>query len=441
MAKYPKVLHPGMCDVTLGVNGFNDVVVDSVQQNFELSPDYNEVYIIHDSSKEQDFLHDANIKNDYGLKKYKTWIFDGTEREQIVGHKYIQMYPYDMPVLEIGDYVSYDYYRNGTKSTFLCVAIDPTTVYEQIGKIRQCTNEVRFMNEDGVVIRVPCVFDDKINSEKNTSLYNLKYINGITTIYMQMNSDSQQLKPNQRLLFGRPGGWTAFRVVAVGVNNFMNKVFWDNETSKILEITMEASYVNEDYDDVVNGIADVIKYFIELHIDNPEMKIDDSVQLQYSIMRNDDKPAYNGVVWSSSNPYVATVDEKGVVTAHNIGECYIKVAMASNESVYAETSINVVEEESPNYEIVVSPYDSDSYGILQGSTQKFDCYLYNNGIKLDDEFEFSVETEANDLCYEFESDINSFTVKNVRMSAYPIIVKCVSGEHIFNANIILKGAW
>lgn len=441
MAKYPKVLHPGLCDITLGVNGFEESVIDSVKQSFELNPNYEEVYIIHDSSEEQAFLHDSNIKNDYGLSKYKSWIFDGTEQEHTVGYKYIQMYPYDVPILDEGDYISYDYYMDGTKTTFLCLALDPNTKYEVTGKIRPCTNEVRFINDDGNLVKIPCVFDNKINSEKNTTLYNLKYINGITTIYMQLNKDSDQLKPNQRLLFGRPGNWTAFRIVAVGVDNFMNKVFWDNSTSRVLEITMEASYVNEDTDDIVNGIADITKYNISIQIESPELKIGDSITIPYCVTRSDDKPTNPDVVWYSSDPSIVSVDDKGIVTANSIGECYIKVMMKSNESVYDEIAINVVEEESPLYEILISPYDEDSYGILQGSEVKFDCYLYNNGTKLEDVFEFELETEANDNCYSFEFDENSFTIKNKKMSAYPLIVKCTSGEYTSYANIILKGAW
>lgn len=442
MAQRPKALHPGLCDITIGINGFNDAVVDSVQQSFELNPNYEQVYIIHDSSKVQEFLHDASITNPYGLKLYKTWIYDGTEEEQTVGHKYIQMYPYDEIILQEGDYISFDYYHNGTKVTWLCTALDSTSQYEQIGKIRPCTNEVRFINDNGEYIRIPCVFDNKINSEKNTSLSNLKYINGITTIYLQSNPDTDQLKTNQRLLFGKPGQWTAFRIVSVGINNFMNPIFWDNNSARLVEVTMEASYVNEDTDDLVNGIADVTKYAISLSTNNLSMVVGQKSSVYASVVRNGVEDTDKDIVWKSSSVQIASVDDSGNITANRNGKCTITATMRDNEEVFAKVSVVVSDTVEDEYSVVITPYDVPSCGIIQGDSQEFSCYLYNNSTQQEAEFEFILETEANDLCYKYEViDGNHFKVDNLRMCAYPLNVKCTSGEYTKYVTIILKGAW
>lgn len=442
MGKTPKAIHQGLCDVTLGINGFDDAVIDSMQASFELSPNFESVFIIHDSSKAQEFLHDSNINNHYGLTRYKSWVFDGTEEEQTVGHKYIQMYPYETMVLQEGDYIAYDYYHNGKKTVWFCLALDSSSKYEQIGKIRPCTNEVRFVNEDGALIRVPCVFDNKINSEKNITLSNLKYINGITTIYMQLNPDSQQIKPNQRLLFGRKGAWTAFRVVSVGVNNFMNPIYWDNDSAKVLEVTMEAAYVNEDTDDIENGIADGASYSIKLSLDHADMLVGDSFRASATLVKDGVVISDKAIYWKTSNYYVATASDLGTITAKHAGNCVVTAYMAENETVFARLYISVVEEKENNYEVVIDPYEGSSYGILQGNEQIFTCYLHNNGTELEDMFTFTVETEANDSCYEFSViNGNSFSVKNTRMSVYPLTIHCESENGSFDASIILKGAW
>ena len=442
MAQKPKAIHPGLCDVTLGVDGFNDAVVDSIQQTFELNPNYEEVYIVHDSSQEQEFLHDSSISNPYGLKKYKTWIYDCTEDEQTVGHKYIQVYPYNEIILQEGDYISFDYYHNGTKVTWLCTALDSTSQYEQIGKIRPCTNEVRFINENGEYIRIPCVFDNKINSEKNTSLSNLKYINGITTIYMQSNPDTDQLRTNQRLLFGKPGQWTAFRVVSVGIDNFMNPIFWDNDSARLIEITMEASYVNEETDDLEHGIADVVKYSIDLSENNLSLTVGQESSIYAAVIKNGIEDVDKPLVWGSSNSHVASVDSFGNITANSAGKCKITVKMQKNELVSAVISVTVTETAEDSYSVVVTPYEGNSYGIIQGDSQVFACYLYNNGVKQDAEFEFALDTEANEMCYNYSVvDGNHFSIDNVRMSAYPLNIKCVAGEYTKDISIILKGAW
>lgn len=442
MAQRPKAFHPGLCDITLGVDGFNDAVVDSVQQTFELNPNYEEVYIIHDSSTAQEFLHDSSISNPYGLRKYKTWIYDGTEDEQTVGHKYIQMYPYDNIILQEGDYISFDYYHDGTKTTWFCTALDSTSQYEQIGKIRPCTNEVRFINDNGEYIRIPCVFDNKINSEKNTSLSNLKYINGITTIYMQSNPDTDQLRPNQRLLFGRPGQWTAFRVVSVGVDNFINQIFWDNNSARVIEVTMEASYVNYETDDVVNGIADVVKFSINLSTTSLALTVGQTSSVYGVVIKNDTEDVDKEIVWSSSNNRVASVDELGNVTANTVGKCVITAKMQDNEDVTAKVTVVVSDTAENAYDVVITPYEGNSYGIIQGDSQVFTCHLYNNGVVQDAEFEFTLTTEANEMCYRYEViDGNHFRINNLRMCAYPLTITCTSGEYTKDVSIILKGAW
>lgn len=431
------------CYASIGRNGFEETVVDNLKDTFEISPDYKPIYIISDSSEHQDFLHELDNRKSYGLKQYKSWIYDGTEEEQIVGHKYVQMYPYGEPVLQQGDYISFDYHDNNLRSVWLCIALDSSTLYQQKAKIRRCTNEVRFYNEHGQLIRIPCVFDDKINSEKDVALTNLKYINGITTVYLQDNKDSEQLKPNQRLLFGRKGMWTAFKIVSVGVNNFMNEVYWANETAGLIEITMEASYVNEDADDLENGIADANKYSIKIDVGDISASVGDSIVLTATVMKNGKEIVDRPVVWFTGDEEVAAVDG-GIVTILKNGFVTITACLDDNHEVQDSIAINIPAISEDVYTVVVSPYAENSYGILQGDTTTFDCYLYKNGFVMPDVFEFAVsdETDVPDECYKFAVvGDNSFSVKNIRRADGTLYVVCTSGEHEFVANIKLKGAW
>ena len=444
MAQNPINVYSGnLCNTNIGVNGFTQTMIDNISDSFELSPNYEEVYITTDSSQDQEFLHDPNINNNYGMTKYKCWIYDGTEDEQTVGYKYIQMYPYTEYYLHEGDYVSFDYYHNGTKVTWLCLALDSSSVYEQVGKIRPCTNEIRFYNANGELIKIPCVFDNKINSEKNITLSNMKYINGITTIYAQINPDSMQLKPNQRLLFGNPSNWTAFRVVSVGINNFMNTIYWDNSSVKVLEITMEASYVNEDADDLVNGIADANSFSIEIYPEVNSISTGESVQLNANVIKNENQVVQDiPVVWESSNDSIATISDSGLLEGISTGSVTITCTMQNNQTVTASLNISVENTVQDLYEVVVVPYSAEGYGILQGNNQSFTCYLYNNGVKQDNEFNFVLNTEANNTSYQFVvNNGNSFSIYNNRMSSYPLYINCTSGEYSLTVEVLLKGAW
>lgn len=431
------------CYASIGRNGFEETVIDNVKDTFEISPDYKPIYIVHDSSKHQDFLHELDHSQSYGMKQYKAWIFDGTEEEQIVGHKYVQMYPYGEPVLKQGDYIAFDYHDDNLRNIWLCIALDSSTLYQQKGKIRRCTNEIRFYNAHGQLIKIPCVFDDKINSEKDVALTGLKYINGITTLYMQDNVESEQLRPNQRLLFGRQGMWTAFKVVSVGVNNFMNEIYWDNTTAGLLEVTMEASYVNEDTDDLVNGIADANRYSIKIDVGDISASVGDSIVLTATVLKNGKTIVDRPVVWYSSDENVATVDG-GIVTILNNGFVTVTACLDDNREIRDSIAINIPAISDDVYTVVVSPYAENSYGILQGDTATFDCYLYKNGFVEPDVFTFAVsdDTTVPDACYKFNVvDGNSFSVKNVRRADGTVFVVCRSGEHEFVANIKLKGAW
>lgn len=442
MAILPSSYNSDFPIIDIGNNGFESTTVSNITNDFTLSPDYKSVFLVDDSSINQDFLHDSSLNNSYGLAKYDAWVFDGTEEERTLGHKYIQMYPYSKPVLKEGDYVSFDYYNNGEKSTWLCLALNSASAYEQIAKIRMCSNEVRFYDENHNLVKIPCVFDDKINSKKNTTLANLKYINGITTIYMQNNSDAEKLHPNQRLIFGMPSNWTAFKIVSVGVDNFMNTVYWDNSTAKVLEITMEASYVNKDLDDLINGIANAYSYSVVVDNQNISINTGGTTQVSASIVGSDGVIINKGLSYKSSDTGIATVNSSGLVTAVSNGSCKIVVYMTENADIYSEVNIIVSNSIVDNYNIVIYPYADDYYGVLQGEKVNFSCFLYNNDVKLDNTFTFVLTTDIPDNYYKFSViDGNNFSVSNIHMDYSNLNVLCSSGSYSFNAVIKLKGAW
>lgn len=435
------------CFGDIGRNGFRDTVIDNVKASFELSPDYKDVYIVEDSSKQQEFLHDDNMANSHGLPMYGAWVYEGNEDRKTTGRKYIQMCPYDVPILQKGDYVCFDFYLRGKKSTWLVTALDSKEYYEQVGSMMLCTNELRFYNEYGKLLKIPCVFNDDINSEKNVALANMLYINGIVTIYLQLNEDSQQIHPNQRFLFGQPGNWTAFKVVSVGVNNFMNEVFWDDKSAHLMELTIEASYVNELTDDLVLGVADANVFNLSVDISSITNKVGFETQLQAELYRNG-VPYSLPLQWKSENEDIATVDENGLVKLVGEGQTVITVYMVDNESVYYNIAVDVVPDDiTPPVvqDIVIYPSDGNKFGILQGSKQVFSCYMYVDGIEQNNAFDFTLDTEVPKSSYGFAVvDDNHFVVENKRMNNHSHLkVTCtdrVSGASKI-IDIKLKGAW
>lgn len=442
MALTPFRAQPVKCWNGIGRNGFDETVIDGLEESFELNPNFESIYVVKDSSADgaMQFLYNPSLEDGMGYDKYMSWIYDGTTDRITVGRKYIQMYPYKTPVLEIGDYVCWDYYKTGRKSTWLCTALDSQTNYEQIGSIMLCTNEARFYNKYGRVVRVPCVFDNKINSDKDITLANLRYINGITTVYMQLNDDSAQIVPNTRFLFGRKGNWVAFRVGAIGVNNFMNQEFNNNESAHFMELTMEGNYVNSETDDIINGIADVPDITYQCNIDQISGILGGKYDIEAGLYNNGVLVSVD-IVLAGSNDNVVSVNENHVMLV-GIGQATVTVSFVENPDVKFDIQV-IVNESTPDtrYRVDVSP--NIESGILQGDTIKYNAVLYDNGSIVENANLFFSVVSGPIGCYKFSSGDGGFIVKNEKRSTQPLIIQCEypDGQYKTEYSITLKGAW
>ena len=83
----------------------NDQITELTKSNFNNSTDYRVVY-----------------KNFNYNKSYDTWIYEGNDEDKIVGYKYLQSYPYDMPQFRIGDYVHWNF-NHRELSTWLITSV------------------------------------------------------------------------------------------------------------------------------------------------------------------------------------------------------------------------------------------------------------------------------------------------------------------------------
>jgi hypothetical protein len=77
-------------------------------------------------------------------------------------------------------------------------------------------------------------------------------------IYAQQNSKTNTIKTNQRFLFGNTSNWNCLKVLEN--RNFLNQKTLNNNSSQLLTLEVQKSQVNENVDDLVNGIADYYFY-------------------------------------------------------------------------------------------------------------------------------------------------------------------------------------
>lgn len=80
---------------------------------------------------------------------------------------------------------------------------------------------------------------------------------------------------------------------------------------------------------------------ITLNTDNLELGMAENFQLIGTI--TPDVEGYNGIVWTSSDENVATVDQTGLVTSVNEGECVIRATSEYDQGIYAECRVLVIQ--------------------------------------------------------------------------------------------------
>ena len=199
--------------------------------------------------------------------------------------------------------------------------------------------------------------------------------------------------------------------------------------------------INPEYDDLENGFANANMHNFSISIDNiiSDLAVGTSGSLSATVMKNGkviDKP----VIWKSSDETILEISEVGGYISLAEGEVTITVSMEDNDSVFENMVVKISNEPvEDDYSIDISP---DQYYILQGNQLEYSCYLYKNGIKQNDEFEF-IDYSSNVPRENYSINVidgNHFIVKNYKMFVnYPIIVRCKDGEHVKDVEIKLRG--
>ena len=208
--------------------------------------------------------------------------------------------------------------------------------------VRRCNNTLRWIDEPtGAYYEEPCCIEYLTKEPRNYATAGSPFMTpgGFLHIDMQFNEKSNLIKENQRFLFGNSGHWTCYKVIGTGINDFRNNITTNNDSAKLLVLDLTADFINEDLDDVVNGIADVNTnlYTLSLNKNNIEGSAGDTIQLYTTITYNEDT-VERPVTWETDDVEVATVSSNGLVTFVANGTCTIKATITDNP-VYDECGV------------------------------------------------------------------------------------------------------
>ena len=162
----------------------SDQISELTKETFKSSTDYRVVY-----------------KNFNYTKTYDTWIYEGNDKDKIVGYKYLQSYPYDTPQFKIGDYVHWNF-NHKELSTWILISLDTEYLYNVKGRMLQCNNSLRWEDDNGKLNCYPCAIEDAL------TYTNFKWGSkgviedgGDIVVVVQKNKYTSKINVNDRFMF------------------------------------------------------------------------------------------------------------------------------------------------------------------------------------------------------------------------------------------------
>jgi hypothetical protein len=328
---------------------------------------------------------------------------------------------------------------------WIVINVDRVNTLVNSVAVKRCNNMLRWFDErDGAYYSVPCALGYLINENRDYATAGSAVVtpSGMINCVVQHNSVTDTVIPNQRFLFGNPSNWTAYRVEGGGINNFNNQTTDDNTNSGFVTLSLAVDYVNEDVDDLTNGVANASSNVYVLTVDETSISGGVSQQVQlHTILTYNGDVVNRTLTWSSSDTQVATVSSSGLVTFVATGNATISCQLENNSTVSDTVSVSVVGAPVDTYQVVVSP---DTNYVLEESSQTWTVYLYKNNVVQADTFSFVLNSNTipSDNYTYTAIDGNSFSVDNLEMFLGDTLdVTATSGIYSEIISIYLKGAW
>ncbi len=353
-----------------------------------------------------DISVDIAIELSTGTKKsddFKTFAYKDIEKDIVLG----LMYQWENNYWII---TSTDEYGSPTKAS----------------TVRRCNNIAKWVNpENGAIMSQRCCIDYDLQSPYPRVNKDLEVANGHIVLIIQGNSDTLEfLDRNQRLIFnGNP-----YKVTAI--NDMLQNDIVDDSTT-LLYYDLYAD-VELPTDDIKNNIANRYEYNYGLTIINPpnEQTVGATGSLIAQVKLNGET-VDRDVVWTSIDG--CNLDSDGNYNIYGEVGTIAKIK-ATLGDIVQYINIQIVENISDNYEIVIYPFVSE---ILQTESKEFSVSLYNNEDAQSDIVTYEV-TGASSSNYTIVQNGNNFTVTNLLVSQIPLTIKFTSGEYSKSIDITLK---
>jgi hypothetical protein len=190
-------------------------------------------------------------------------------------------------------------------------------------------------------------------------------------IIIQSNSNTQQIKENQRFIFDN----RAWKVTGV-----------DGLTGGLIYLSLKIDEFDHSRDNVQDRIADYRASTYTLTIlngDSISLTRDDTLQLNVEVTNNGDVVNLP-VLYESSDTSLATVDADGLVTTIADGEVFITAKLEQDTSIQDTIELNIEPIATDMYSLQIVSESSTPYEIRHNQEKSYQVNVYKNGQLLTD---------------------------------------------------------
>lgn len=319
------------------------------------------------------------------------------------------------------------------------IVINPQNISSPSAKtiVARCNASYNSYDYYGNVITEPLVVEKyAMLGNDNANSSNMVLMDGYFNVTCQLNSNTQNLKQNSRLILGNK----AYHIT--GITDFIQEFSGDRNSCHLLSFTVRLEEPTE-YDDVcTNFIANGNNYSFGATVNGvSSMKVGQQQAFTATFLQNGVEISSTTAYpltwqWRSSNNLIATVNENGVVAANTTGNCQIIASLLENPNVYASFDLSVEEAQTTSY-TAFNGFIPQS--ITQFETVTINAAYYQNGEITDFPLTWSFAGAKN--CYIATTAINTLSteIMCVSPSSEPLTITVEYDGITSSIQIALEG--
>ena len=295
-------------------------------------------------------------------------------------------------------------------------------------EVRRCNNIMKWVNpQNGCVYEHWCAIDYELSSPQPSKDKDIIVANGHIFVIVQGNEVTRAIRKNQRFIFnGQPYKISAYQTM---LNNDVS-----TKHSTLLYIDMYLDTIQPS-DDLVNNIANATDYIYTV-----EIQPDFSQQVSGFTGQVSATVEFNGevvdrdIVWSG-NEYVTINNNGDYELTGSAGDvAVITATLSGNSNVFATCEIEIVDNVVDTYDVVIEPSFDE---VRQKQPMTFTAYLYQNGVRQDDEITWGYSGLTTDY-FALSQDGHTFTLSVLKLTNDPLTLTFSAGVATKTIDVMLK---